>query len=219
MKAQVIILAAGKGSRFNSGLPKQIVKLKGSPVFLWSWKAFASLSFVRKIILVLSSDIFDAVGSKYADLKNTVFAVGGEQRFDSVQAGLKLIDEDADFIAVHDSARPLINPADIKAVFKQAQKTKAAIAAEKTKDTIKVVSEGSIVKTLDRKTLWNAQTPQIFEKSLLLKAYAQKIPPNITDDAQLIERLGIPVSIVETKYPNLKITHPQDLSIAKLIST
>jgi 2-C-methyl-D-erythritol 4-phosphate cytidylyltransferase len=217
MKAEVIIVAGGKSKRFKSRLPKQFVKLKGKPVFLWSIEAFNLLPFVKKIIVVVPKNALCDLSKKYKGLKKVVWAAGGKERYDSVKEGLKLIDKKTDFIAVHDGARPLTTKADIKEVFKQAFKTKAAIAATKTKDTIKVVSKGKIVKTLNRDILWNAQTPQIFKKNLLFKAYSKKISAHITDDASLVENLGAKVSIVQVKSPNFKITTKQDLKAAQNI--
>ena len=167
--------------------------------------------------------------------KTVPFAVteGGKERFDSVKNGLELIASDIDYIAVHDAARPLINKHDILAVLKKAangcsakgcstegcstEGCRGAIAVEKTKDTIKTAKGGYVLNTLDRNILYNVQTPQIFEASLLKKAYSKKIPTNTTDDSMLMENLGVKIAIVETKFPNFKITAKQDFELAKQI--
>jgi 2-C-methyl-D-erythritol 4-phosphate cytidylyltransferase len=214
LRAEVIIVAGGAGKRVQSRLPKQFLKLKGKPMFLWSVEAYASLAYVKKVIVVVPADRVESLRRKYKGLKKVVWTAGGKERFDSVKQGLKLIDKETDFVAVHDGARPLTSIFDIKAVFNKAFKSQAAIAAQKTQDTIKVASEGKIIKTLNRQNLWNAQTPQIFEKDLLLRAYSGKIPSGITDDASLVEALGVKVCVVEVRDPNFKITTKQDLKIA-----
>jgi 2-C-methyl-D-erythritol 4-phosphate cytidylyltransferase len=152
--------------------------------------------------------------------KNSNFIItgGGRERFDSVKNGLALLDENIKFVAVHDAARPLIDKNDILAVLSAAKKSKAAaIAAEKTKDTIKTVKNGFVKETLDRSMLWNVQTPQIFEANILKKAYSENIPDKTTDDSQLIERLKIKIAVTETMSPNFKITSLQDFEAAKNI--
>jgi 2-C-methyl-D-erythritol 4-phosphate cytidylyltransferase len=216
-KMDVIIAAGGIGKRFNFRIPKQFVNLNGKPMFLHSVETFLSLSFVNKIIIAVPREILPAVSKKYKALnKKVLWTAGGKERFDSVKKGLELVDKDSNFIAVHDGARPLIDKRDIKAVFVKAVKLKAAIAAQKTKDTIKAVKDGKIIKTLERKILWNAQTPQIFRKDILLKAYSAKILPDITDDAGLVEKIGVKVFIEEVKYPNFKITTKEDFQTAKI---
>ncbi|MDR3049589.1 MAG: 2-C-methyl-D-erythritol 4-phosphate cytidylyltransferase [Elusimicrobiota bacterium] len=215
MIAAAIIAAGGGGKRFGSDTPKQFLKLAGKPVFLWSVEAFCSLKVFKTVIVSVPNNRFEILSKRYKNLSKVKFCCGASERFGSIKNALNFIDIDIDFIAVHDAARPLINKADIEKVLNAAIKTKAAIAVEKTKDTIKAVRNGKIIKTLDRKVLWNAQTPQIFEKTLLLKAYSKTIPSATTDDSQLVERLGIKPSIVETDFPNFKITTKTDFNLAQ----
>ncbi|MCL2485503.1 MAG: 2-C-methyl-D-erythritol 4-phosphate cytidylyltransferase [Endomicrobia bacterium] len=212
MKAAAIIVAGGSGKRFGTATPKQFLNLKEKPVFLWSVEAFASLKVFKQIVLVVPQAMLKNLSKKY---KNLTFVAGGKERFDSVKNGLNIINKDIDFIAVHDAARPLINKKDILAVLKKAAENRAAIAAEKTKDTIKTVKNGFVKNTLDRSVLWNVQTPQIFEASLLKKAYSKKISASVTDDSMLIEKSGVKVAVVETKFPNFKITTKQDFMSAE----
>ncbi|MDR0823383.1 MAG: 2-C-methyl-D-erythritol 4-phosphate cytidylyltransferase [Endomicrobium sp.] len=215
MIAAAIIAAGGGGKRFGSETPKQFLQLAGKPVFLWSVEAFSSLKVFKTIIVSVPSDMLDSLSKKYKKMSKIKWVCGGKERFDSIKNALKLIDDKIDFVAVHDAARPLINKSDIERVLSQAKLSRAAIAVEKTKDTIKAVKNGRIIKTLDRKVLWNAQTPQIFEKNLLLKAYSKTIPNATTDDSQLIERLKIKPSIVESNFPNFKITTKADFNLAQ----
>ena len=214
MRNAVIIVAAGSGKRFGNKVPKQFLKLNGKPMFLWSVSAFAAINSFKQIILVAPSYMMRALTLKY---KNAFECVAGvKKRFDSVRNGLALVKNDIDFVAVHDAARPLISKKDILAVLKEAGKTRAAIAVEKTKDTIKSVSESNkVLKTLDRTVLRNAQTPQIFESTLIKKAYLKKTSVGTTDDSQLIEKLKVEVFAVETKFPNFKITIKQDFELAE----
>jgi 2-C-methyl-D-erythritol 4-phosphate cytidylyltransferase len=214
MKNAVIIVAAGSGKRFENKVPKQFLKLNGKPMFLWSVNAFAAIKSFKQIILVVPSYMMRALTLKYKNAFECV--AGGKKRFDSVRNGLALVANDIDFVAVHDAARPLISKNDILAVLTEAKKTKAAIAVEKAKDTIKLVSESNrVLKTLNRVVLRNAQTPQIFESHLIKKAYLKKISAKTTDDSQLIEKLNVKVFAIETKFPNFKITTKQDFDIAE----
>ncbi|MDR3195612.1 MAG: 2-C-methyl-D-erythritol 4-phosphate cytidylyltransferase [Endomicrobium sp.] len=217
MKNAVIIAAAGSGKRFGHKTPKQFLKLSGKPMLTWSVETFASIKSFKQIIVVVPEYMIESLRKRKNNLLNKVeFAPGGKERFDSIKNGLELIKDDVDFVAVHDAARPLISKRDILAVLKEAEKTKASIAVEKTKDTIKLVSaKEQILKTLDRKVLRNAQTPQIFETKLLKKAYSKRITGETTDDSQLAERLKIKVSAVETKFPNFKVTAKQDFVLAE----
>ncbi len=217
MKNAAIIVAAGAGKRFGSRVPKQFLNLNGRPVFLWSVETFASIESFKQIIVVVPSDMVESLSSKYKT--GFVCAAGGNERFDSVKNGLALIGDSIDFVAVHDAARPLISKKDILSVLEKAAKTEAAVAVEKAKDTVKLVSDsgGYVLKTLDRTILINAQTPQIFKTVLLKRAYSGKVSVGITDDSQLVENLKVKVSVVETKFPNFKITTKQDFELAKKI--
>ncbi|MDR0956770.1 MAG: 2-C-methyl-D-erythritol 4-phosphate cytidylyltransferase [Endomicrobium sp.] len=212
MKRAAIIVAAGQGKRVGRKVPKQFLKIKGKAMFLWSANTFASIKQFERIIIVVPPNMVKFLTKKY---KNKFeFVTGGKERFDSVKKGLSIIGNDIDFVAIHDASRPLINKKDILSVLKEAEKTKAAIAVEKTKDTIKIVSDkNQILKTLNRTILRNAQTPQIFERKLIKEAYQEKIASNTTDDAQLVERLKIKISAIETKFANFKVSTKEDFRV------
>jgi 2-C-methyl-D-erythritol 4-phosphate cytidylyltransferase len=144
--------------------------------------------------------------------------LGGPRRQDSVYNGLKAIDKDCSWVLIHDSARPFVECGAITEVIKQAKKHNAAILGVKSKATIKLSDSFNMVRrTLDRDKLWEIQTPQVFRKKLLLKAYSKYAKENFTDDAGLIEELGLKVKIVEGSYGNIKITTGDDLLLAQLI--
>ncbi|MDR2709487.1 MAG: 2-C-methyl-D-erythritol 4-phosphate cytidylyltransferase [Elusimicrobiota bacterium] len=217
LNLEVIIVAAGAGKRFKGLVPKQFLNLGGMPVFWRSVLAFLDLKETSKIIVVVPQKYVKVLSAKYKSFTKVIFVCGGKERFDSVREGLKRVSCEADFIAVHDGARPLINVKDIRAVFLEACKTSAAIAACKTKDTIKAAVGQTIKKTIDRTNLWNAQTPQIFKTDLILMAYKKSIAKNITDDSELIEKLKKKVSLVELRYPNFKITNKEDFALAQFL--
>lgn len=219
MKNIAVIAAAGLGKRFGSKIPKQFLNLNGKPVFLWSVNVFASIKSFKKIIVIVPPSMLESLSSKYK--AKFVFTAGGNERSDSIRNALALIEDDVNYIAVHDAARPLILKEDVLLVLKEAVKTKAAIAVEKVKDTVKFISnDGYILKTFDRRVFRNAQTPQIFEANLLKEAYlGGGVSLSITDDSQLLEDLKVKVSVVETKFPNFKITTRQDFEIATAIIT
>jgi 2-C-methyl-D-erythritol 4-phosphate cytidylyltransferase len=214
MKNAVIIVAGGSGKRFGSKTPKQFLMLNKKPMFMWSVEAFAKLKCFEQIIVVAPKNMVKILSLKYKNIFECI--AGGNERFESVKNGLSLVKKDIEYVAIHDGARPLISKTDIELILKEAKKTKAAIAVEQTKDTIKVVStKNKIIKTLNRAILRNAQTPQIFEVNLLKKVYLKRISKDSTDDSSLVEKLKVRVSAVETKLPNFKITTKQDFFVAE----
>ena len=230
MHLAAILLAAGRGERLKSRLPKLLLKIKHQPVIIYSLKALSLHPDVRDIIVVASVKTRPALIKKirqYRISKVRRVILGGRRRQDSVFAGLKALDTHADFVLVHDAARPFINKKIISRVIKQAKQSGAAIAGVPVKDTIKEVhspqsivhSKSVIVKrTLDRKSLWEIQTPQVFKRGLLLKAHRKFRAVNATDDAMLVEKLGTKVAIVAGSYANIKITTAEDLLLAKTLA-
>ncbi len=217
MSAAVIIVAAGQGKRFSSDIPKQFVKLNGIPVFLWSVFAYKKSKIFSQIIVVVPKNFLLQLGP-YANKYDIELIAGGKERFDSVKSGLRKLKKNIDYVAIHDGARPLIKIKEIIECLNAAKKCGAAIVAVPAKDTVKKVSASSYIeKTIPRNSVWLAQTPQIFKKSLIQKAYAKKISPKTTDDAQLVEIAGGILKIVNGDYNNLKITEPRDLQIAELL--
>ncbi|MFC1500830.1 2-C-methyl-D-erythritol 4-phosphate cytidylyltransferase [Elusimicrobiota bacterium] len=215
MRAAVIILAAGSGKRFNSKTPKQFLKLKNKPVFLWSVLAFKKIKAFKQVILVVPRNKLKSllpVAKKYS----LDIIAGGKQRYNSVSKGLKTINGNIDCIAIHDAARPLIKTKTIIKGLKAANKYGASIIAVKAKDTVKSAGSSLLIKnTIPRDMVWFAQTPQIFKAPVIMKAYSKLKSKNITDDAQAIEQMGKKVKIVEGEQTNIKITETSDLKIAK----
>jgi 2-C-methyl-D-erythritol 4-phosphate cytidylyltransferase len=218
-----IICAAGASRRFGGKRKKPFVDVAGRAVFLRSVELFSNRDDVKQILLAIAADDEELVNVKWGpNLKffNVKIFLGGTERFDTVQKGLELIKDDIDLIAVHDAVRCCVKSEWVDACLKTAAETGAAMLACPVVGTIKQVENSTIVKTVDRTNLYEAQTPQVFKAELLKKAYANLKnldKSKISDDAQLLEALGQKVTIVETDSSNIKITRPGDIAIAEAI--
>ena len=219
----VIICAAGASRRFGGKRKKPFVDVAGRAVFLRSVELFADRDDVKQILLAIAPEDEELVNIKWGpNLKfyNTKICFGGAERFDTVKKALELINNDIDLVAVHDAVRCCLTKQWIDASFAAAAKTGAAILACPVSATIKQARDNTIIKTVDRAGLYEAQTPQVFKADLLKKAYenlAKLDKSKISDDAQLVEALGEKVSIVETDPSNIKITRQSDIAIAEAI--
>jgi 2-C-methyl-D-erythritol 4-phosphate cytidylyltransferase len=230
-KVGVIICAAGASKRFGGKRKKPFVDVEGRAAFLRSVEIFSSRDDVKQILLAIASEDEELVNVKWGpNLKffNTTVCFGGAERFDTVQKSLELIKDDIELIAIHDAIRCCVKEEWIDKVITEAAKTGAAILACPVVATLKEVKDNIIIRTVERASLYEAQTPQVFETSLLKKAYANlknldknKISVDSTgsprDDSQLVEAIGGKVSIVETDSSNIKITHKADIAIAEAI--
>ncbi len=218
-RVSAVIVAAGNSTRM--GVPKQFLPLQGSPLLAYSMLAFEACDTIHEIVVVARKEDIEKVQT-LAKAKNitklTHVVVGGDNRRESARCGLQVCDKTSNYIAIHDGARPLITPKMIERVVAMAVEHGAAAAAVPTKDTIKQVDRnGFVVNTPARQTLWNVQTPQIFERELYLKAMAhcEETNAEITDDCQMVEQLGHAVKLVEGSYTNIKVTTPEDVKIAE----
>jgi len=222
MFVSVIVLAAGKGERFRSAIPKPFVKLAGRPVIEYCLKTFSSLRDVRQVICAVSPEGSCRLRRLVSRLRwpGCRIVPGGARRQDSVRNALRALDPRTDIVLIHDGVRPLVTRATVAAVIREAARWGAAIAAVPAKATIKqaVVKTGRarVKGTLRREELWEAQTPQGFRADLIIKAYAGS-RGSVTDDASLAERMGRTVAIVPGEYANIKITTPEDLIIAEAL--
>ncbi len=211
--ASVIIVAGGSGKRM--GRPKQMLPINGKPVLERSIEAFLKIPQVGQIVVVTGEDIFKKISKHY---KNLTHALAGETRLQSVINGVNALNPKFELVAVHDGARPLVSPKDIKAGLASAAKNKAAVLAVPVKDTIKKVSGGKITETLDRSVLYAAQTPQCYRTEILKKALNKYGDlKDATDESQLVEKLGVKVAVVVSDYKNIKITTPEDIIIAEAL--
>jgi len=222
-KIAVIIPAAGRGQRFGGLESKVFAKLDGRPVFLRTIELFVNRDDVGQTLLVISSADMAEMKTRYGanlGFMGVKVVQGGERRIDSVRAALQQVGDEFDFVAIHDAVRPCTSTAMIDAVFAEAIQHGAAILACPLNGTIKRVSPHRLVDgTVPRDNLYEAHTPQVFERRLLMEAYAKNVPADeeITDDAQLVERLGRPVSVVLSDASNLKITTRADIPLASAI--
>jgi 2-C-methyl-D-erythritol 4-phosphate cytidylyltransferase len=232
----VIVVAGGTGSRLGAAVPKAFVSLADEPLVLHSVRAFEGIDGISRLIVVLPPDSMsilfgtsEPVAISPRGKQDHAFALalkehgvthvvaGGERRQDSVWNGLRAAG-DADWVLVHDAARPLLPRLDILRVMNRARETGAAILARPLRDTLKRVDQdGWIESTVDRDNLWCAQTPQAFRRRDLLAACEQHNAQNVTDDAALAALAGIPCAIVEGSPRNLKITTVEDLALAELL--
>jgi len=214
----VILAAAGTSSRFHDQhYKKPFALLNDRAVWLHSADKFANRDDVKQTILVISPDDRDAFNSKFAGsaaMMGIEVVDGGDQRADSVQNALAHVKPNIDFVAVHDSARPCIANEWIDKVFSAAEKSDAAILAIPVAGTLKRVRNGNIEETVSRENLWEAQTPQVFRRQLLMDAFAARGDSQPTDEAQLVEQFGHKVSVVEGSLINMKITTKSDLHLA-----
>jgi 2-C-methyl-D-erythritol 4-phosphate cytidylyltransferase len=216
----VILAAAGQSSRFqDANYKKPFAPLAGRAVWLHSAERFLERDDVKQVVIVVAPEDRDAFVEKFgANLAfmGVTLATGGAHRADSVRNGLEKFKPEIDMVAIHDAARPCIAPAWIDRVFEAGARTGAAILATPVVSTLKRVGpDGTIQGTVDRTDLWEAQTPQVFARALLEKAYATRAGEQPTDEAQLVESLGQKVTVVAGSPINLKITSRDDLRLAE----
>jgi len=226
-KVSVIVPGAGAGKRFAAAASgpgakgsKLFQRIKGQPVVIRTLEAFSTRDDVCQVQLVVSADDMDEMKAKYSGnlgFMGVKLTAGGATRAESVRNALANVVDEAEFVCVHDAVRPCVSAVWIDAVFAEAAKTGAAILAYPVHGTLKKVSEAKVIdETVSRSGLWQAQTPQVFRKDLLVKAYTGDVE-GVTDDAQLIERTGHPVSVVMGDPRNIKITTPGDLALAAAV--
>lgn len=222
-KYTAIVLAAGSGKRMNSKVHKQYLIIQDRPVLYYSLKAFED-SAVDEIVLVVGKGeekfCRKEIVDKYGISKVKAIVEGGKERYHSVFEGLKQT-SDADYVLIHDGARPFVNQDIIRRCMQEVQKYQACVVGMLVKDTIKIADEEGYAKqTPDRKNVWMIQTPQTFSYALIYEAYEEMLKTEdtaITDDAMVLERIkGKKSKLIEGSYRNIKITTPEDLLIANV---
>ena len=231
MKTTAIVLAAGSGSRMQSGVKKQYMEICGSPLLLYSLKTFEN-SFRDEIVLVLpesdiqqvKKDIIDPAG--FSKIKAIV--AGGSTRYHSVRLGLLAASRDTEAVFIHDGARPFIDDEILDRAFSAVKEYGACVVGMPVKDTIKIADENGFAQTTpDRDKTWLIQTPQVFIYKEILELYEKLAAEeerlisegvNITDDAMVMETFGTrKVKLIQGSYDNIKITTPEDLPLAESI--
>lgn len=217
----VIVVAAG-GSR-RMGFNKLLAPLAGVPVLQRSLMAFEVCPAVDEMVLVAGEEVAQAVGAwKQSGGLSKLRAVlpGGAERHHSVAAGLKALSAECEMVAVHDGARPMIRPEQIAHCVDVARALGAAVCARPMTETIKRVDQsGSVIEAVDREGVWVMETPQVFERALLERAYADVLDKGllVTDEVSAVQRLGVKVQVVDNAWANPKITFPGDLELAECL--
>ena len=224
MKVSALIAAAGQGKRMGTKANKQYLRINGQRILTLTLKQLDKIAEIIQLIIIVPAAEVDFCREMLwaeTDLQTPWEIIpGGQERQDSVYSGLAALSCVADYVLIHDGARPLITEQLITNVLEQAQVHGAAVLAVPVKDTIKVVnSSGFVQYTPERASLWAVQTPQVFQRDLICKAYNQAVLSGHygTDDASLIEAMGHSVSLVLGSYENIKITTPDDLLLAEVI--
>ena len=219
-----VVPAAGRGLRMGGCVPKQFLAIGGLPLVVHSLRILQAAPSVDAIVLAVPQDDIDycradIVKAHHFD-KVTQVVAGGKERQDSVRLALAAVGNDADIVLVHDAVRPFLTVQMVEDVVKAARATGAAIIALPMRDTVKEVRADRVIQqTVDRKTLWLAQTPQAFRKDWLQEAHRKAQAEGIvaTDDAYLLEWMGRSVTVVEGSGENIKVTRPEDMIIGEAI--
>ncbi len=223
MYVTAILLAAGKGLRLKSKISKPLIKINSRPLIIYSLDILSKHPDIKDIIIVANRRNIEDVRSsirQYRINKIKDVVLGGRLRQISVFNGLRATDAQTELVLIHDGVRPFIDREMVSSVIESGKRHGAAIVGVPVKATIKEVHSSLIVKkTLNREKLWEIQTPQVFNRGLILKAYKKLGNIDVTDDAMLVEKLGVKVSVVLGTYKNIKITTPEDLVIAKALAS
>jgi 2-C-methyl-D-erythritol 4-phosphate cytidylyltransferase len=221
MKTTALIVAGGSGDRFGGDIPKQYQVIAGRPLLSWTVERFEKASTIDQIAIVASEEFLLYVNNQVVnpyDYKKVIKIIpGGETRAESVLNGLEALPLATSYVAVHDGVRPLVKPADIDSVVLEARSHRAAILGRTVSETVKRVRENMILATLDRRNLYLAETPQVFQYDLIKEAYQQGMKKGlpVTDDAGMVESLGFKVRLVPSTGPNPKLTTPDEHEFIK----
>ena len=216
-----VVVAAGSARRME-GIDKVLAALGGYPVLVHTLRAFQQCPLISEVVVVTREDLLVEIADLCRDFaltKVTKVVKGGKERIHSVQAGLNEVREDAELIAIHDGARPLLPPQVLEEVLQTAARTGAAAPAVPVTDTVKRAQDGLAVETVDRSTLFAVQTPQVFQADLIRAAVHKALEDGevLTDDCAAVERLGMKVSLTRGSRENLKLTPPFDLVVGEAV--
>jgi 2-C-methyl-D-erythritol 4-phosphate cytidylyltransferase len=216
MNKTAIIVAGGKGERMNADVPKQFLEINGKPILMHTLEAFINFDASLQLILVLPAaqiDFWESLCEAHDFNIPHQIVMGGQTRFDSVKNGLNVV-KSPSLVAIHDGVRPLVSKETIARCFDAAAKFGAAIPTMDAIESIRFVdANGS--KSVDRNAYKMVQTPQVFDAQLLKKAYEQDFSPLFTDDASVVEAMGVTVQLVDGNRENIKITTEFDLIVAE----
>ena len=219
----VIIVAAGSGSRMNTNINKQFIKLNDKEIIAHTIEKFYNNKNINDIVIVIKEDEAKFFKKEILDkyrFRNIKIAYGGKERQDSVYSGIKLLDKNCKYVLIHDGARPFVDEDIINRSLDEVKAFKSIVVGVPVKDTIKVVNNNNnVVDTPNRSTLWSVQTPQTFDYNIIKKAYEDAFDNNFygTDDAMLVERIGYTIKMIYGSYNNIKVTTPEDIIIGTQI--
>jgi 2-C-methyl-D-erythritol 4-phosphate cytidylyltransferase len=217
LRFSAVIVGAGQGRRAGRSVNKVVLKIGGKPLLYYTLEVFARIPGHVETVLVVSPVDYNRSVLREERLKRfgvSKVVTGGERRSDSVAAGVRAATRDARFILIHDAARPFVSRKKIREVLKTAQRFGAAILAVPVCDTLKS-GEETVCATVAREGLWQAQTPQVFRRELILEAIEKFGWQGGSDDSEMVERLGARVAIVKGETTNIKVTTPEDVTLAK----
>jgi 2-C-methyl-D-erythritol 4-phosphate cytidylyltransferase len=224
MKTVAIIPAAGTGKRMESGVSKQYLALGGVPILVHTLRAFERARSVDAVFLIVPAGDMDAVRRDMVDphglVKVRKILPGGKERQDSVRAGIDALGEETEIVVIHDAVRPFITGELIGMSVEGGREFGAVSLGVPVKDTVKSVKpDGWVERTMERSKLWLTQTPQAFRREIIQEAYRRAFADGVyaTDDASLVERIGIRVRMIPGTYENIKITTPGDLAMGAVI--
>jgi 2-C-methyl-D-erythritol 4-phosphate cytidylyltransferase len=220
MPAGAVIVAAGRSSRLRATLPKPFLRLGRRSLLGQTLSRFERARSIATVVVVAPRDRLGRARRIVRRYPKVVAVVaGGARRQDSVGCGLEALPAGVDPVLVHDAARPLVEPALIDLTVAAARRFGAAVAAAPVADTLKEVASGRVVRTVDRASLWRAETPQGFRRAWLVRglAAAARDGVEVTDDAMAVERIGRRVRVVASAAPNFKVTNAADLELARTL--
>lgn len=221
MRVAALVLGAGRGERLGHAAPKAFVALAGRPLIHWSLETLVRCAEIERVVPVLPAERCTGWAAGPAALaacgKLAPAVAGGLERQDSLRAGLLALPPEFELVAVHDAARPLLSAAALTRVVEAARRSGAALLAAPVADTIKRVRGGVVVETPARDECYAAQTPQVFRRDWLSEGLSRATAAGLrsTDCSQLVEALGVRVTVVPGDPDNFKITHPGDLAAAE----
>ena len=211
-----VLPAGGLGKRMGGNIPKQLMVLGGKPVYRYSLETFLEMDEIAEVVMAVPADWKDHFEKEFSHPKLKI-VVGGAERWQSVENGVNALSSDAEYVLVHDVARPFVSKEIIRDVCKTLVEKGSCLVAKPAVDTIKIASDGQVKQTIDRNTVWMAQTPQAAPVTLLKKLYgriaAEPLNFTPTDEASILEYFGEPVYIVKGNTANDKLTTPEDFEI------
>lgn len=216
--ASAIIVAAGVGTRMGNPIPKQFLEINGRSILEHTLKSFLEADMFNEIIIVHSEEYWDRIKSiidQYPS-ENILGCIGGKERFHSVKNALNITNNKCEIVFIHDAVRPFCTANLLELCFEELKQNSNAIPAISLKDSIRKVDNEGISQIVDRSNLRSIQTPQVFDYSMLRKAYDVIFSESFTDDASVFEASGNTIHLVKGESTNIKITTPDDLEFARL---